>query len=182
MLPRPSTTISLQPWSATPLRSACLTIDPALSLRRSSWPVTSRRPSGSHSVAHPRPGGPCPTTSLLPSRSTAMISWVPQLENHRRPACQRGDSPIARPVSKLCGSDIETSLRHQHFHVRLLEPDYGVGGVTLEQGRASETTVAPPIALKCMPSHHAIRTVSAQIDKKAVLISCISVRAASCCT
>src|SRR5262245_6284130 len=144
MLPRPSTTISLQPWSATALRSACLTIDPSRSLRMSCWPLTSRRPSGSHAVAHPRPGGPCPTTSLLPSRSNATISWVPQLENHRRPACQRGDSPIARPLSKMCGSDIEASLRDQIFHVRLVEPGYSVGGVTLEQGRASETAVTPP--------------------------------------
>src|SRR5215208_7306051 len=116
MLERPSTTISLQPWSATALRSACLTIDPSGSLRVSSWPVTSSRPSGSHSVAHPRPGGPSPTTSLLPSRSTATISWVPQLENHRRPSCQRGDSPIARPLSRICGSGIEDSF--------VREPDY----------------------------------------------------------
>src|SRR5215208_1032070 len=115
MLPRPSTRISLQPCSATPLRSACLTIDPSGSLRVSSWPVTSRRPSASQSVAHPRPGGPCPTTSLLPSRSTATISCVPQLENQRRPSCQRGDSPIARPLSRICGSGTEDSF--------LREPD-----------------------------------------------------------
>src|SRR5215208_6542085 len=43
-------------------------------------------------------------TSLSPSRSTAMISWVPQSENHRRSSCQRGDSPNAMPVIRVCSS------------------------------------------------------------------------------
>src|SRR6476659_5711715 len=36
--------------------------------------------------------------SRLPCASVAMISLVPQLQTHRRPPCQRGDSPKARPV------------------------------------------------------------------------------------
>ena len=50
-----------------------------------------------------REGGPTPRTitSLLPSRSTAMISPAPQSENHSRPSCQRGDSPRAMPVRRV---------------------------------------------------------------------------------
>ena len=48
-------------------------------------------------------------TSLLPSRSTATTSSAAQSESQRRPLCQRGDSPNARPVSRICGS-IDTSL------------------------------------------------------------------------
>src|SRR3712207_4914646 len=44
------------------------------------------------------------TTSLLPSRSTAMSSCVPQSENQRRLSCQRGDSPNAMPVIRVCNS------------------------------------------------------------------------------
>ena len=73
-------------------RSACRTIAPSGSRRSSSSPVTRRRPSGSQSIDQPRPAGPAPTTSLLPSRSTATISPVPQWANQRRSSCQRGDS------------------------------------------------------------------------------------------
>src|SRR5262245_40652995 len=52
----------------------------------------------------PRPGRPCATTSLAPFSSTATISWVPQCANHRRPSCQRADSPITSPVAKVCRS------------------------------------------------------------------------------
>src|SRR5438067_6991780 len=48
-------------------------------------------------------------TSLLPSRSTATISCAPQFENHRRPSCQRGDSPTTRPVISACSSDMDVS-------------------------------------------------------------------------
>src|SRR6478735_6812488 len=62
-------------------------------------PVTSKRPSGSHPMEWPRPDGPLATTWALPSRSTATMSGVPQCGNHKRPSCQRGDSPMARPLS-----------------------------------------------------------------------------------
>src|SRR5829696_8915292 len=101
MFPRPSTTISLKSSTPKPPRSACLTIEPSRSLRISPRPVTRRRPSGGQSIDHPRPGGPSPTTSRRPSRSTATISPVPQCANHRRPSCPRGDSPIARPLSRV---------------------------------------------------------------------------------
>ena len=42
-------------------------------------------------------------TSLLPSRPRRTISCVPQLQNHRWSWCQRGDSPNARPVSRMRG-------------------------------------------------------------------------------
>src|SRR6266567_1370808 len=57
ILPLPSTTTSFQPKLEIPLRSACRTIDPSGSLRSSSLPVTSRRPSGSQSMDQPRPAG-----------------------------------------------------------------------------------------------------------------------------
>jgi len=40
--------------------------------------------------------------SALPR--TAMISCAPQSENQRRSSCQRGDSPIARPVNRVFNS------------------------------------------------------------------------------
>jgi hypothetical protein len=103
MLPRPSTTISFQPCSATVCMSACCTIDPSGSWRSSSGPVTSKRPLGNQSIDQPRPDGPWATTSLFPSRSTAMISVVPQWANQNRPSCQRGDSTKARSLSTTRG-------------------------------------------------------------------------------
>ena len=61
--------------------------------------MSNMRPSGSHSVAQPNPAGARPTTSDVPSRSTAMISPAPQCENQRRSSCQRGDSTKASPSS-----------------------------------------------------------------------------------
>src|SRR6266567_7508981 len=65
MFPLPSTTISFQPKLEIPLRSACRTIDPSGSLRSSSLPVTSRRPSGNQSMDQPRPAGPWPVTRAV---------------------------------------------------------------------------------------------------------------------
>src|SRR5918995_1844044 len=105
MLPRPSTTISLQPRVQTLLMSVCTTNEPSGSRRRSVSPVTRRRPSGSHSVAQPSPGRPGAATSQFPSRSTARTSSAPQCENHNRPSCQRGDSTYARPSTRTRTSD-----------------------------------------------------------------------------
>src|SRR5262249_45961526 len=59
-------------------------------------------------------------TSLLPSRSTATTSCAPQSENHRRPSCQRGDSPKAMPVIRVCSLATEDSFfrpltKHNHL-------------------------------------------------------------------
>src|SRR5215218_2014352 len=40
-------------------------------------------------------------SSLSPSGSTAISSCAPQSANHRRPSCQRGDSPKAMPVIRV---------------------------------------------------------------------------------
>src|SRR5262249_53342550 len=48
-------------------------------------------------------------TSGLPSVSTATTCRSIQLQNHSRPSCQRGDSGIPRPRSRILGSGI-TSL------------------------------------------------------------------------
>src|SRR5215213_1737588 len=61
-------------------------------------------------MEYPAAVGLCATTSLLPSRSTATISCAPQFANHSRPSCQRGDSPITSPVSRMFGSLIECSF------------------------------------------------------------------------
>src|SRR5215211_3287667 len=63
----------------------------------------SRRPSGSQSMQNGNEGTRT-MTSLSPSRSTATTSCVPQSENQRRSSCQRGDSPNAMPVIRICGS------------------------------------------------------------------------------
>ena len=62
------------------------------------WPTGEDDPAATDAMREfsriwkPMPPGPCPTTSDLPSRSTAMISSVPQWANHSRSRCQRGDS------------------------------------------------------------------------------------------
>ena len=98
------------------LRSACRTRAPSGSTRTSSGPVMSRRPSGSQLDAHPSPSGPSPTTSLVPSRSTATICLVPQFENHSRPSCQRGDSGMAKPSSntRVCMRLLRRDYRLDH--------------------------------------------------------------------
>ena len=48
-------------------------------------------------------------TSRCPSRSNARISWAPQFDSHRRPSCQRADSPITRSVARTRGWDMSIS-------------------------------------------------------------------------
>ena len=78
MLPRPSTTISFQPWSLRSLRSAWRTIDPSGSRRESSSPVTRSRPSGSQSMDQPSPGRPWSTTPR--SRRPTCVASPPNRE------------------------------------------------------------------------------------------------------
>jgi hypothetical protein len=106
--------MSLQGWREKPVRSAWVTNDPSDSSRRrrpSNIKSMSRRPSGRKPMPV-RPFGTRATTSLLPSRSTVTTSRAPMSENHRRSSCQRGDSPITRPVSRVRTSAIEDSSRH----------------------------------------------------------------------
>src|SRR5437763_4550324 len=96
--------MSFHPVEASGPRSACVTNEPSGSWRSSSpsGPETTiSRPSGSQSKQNANAVGTWAMTALFPSASTATISCVPQLPNHRRPSCQRGDSPIARPVSRM---------------------------------------------------------------------------------
>jgi hypothetical protein len=108
-LPRASTTSSFTAGgSEAAFRSPWVTSDPSCSRRRSKpsrADTTSKRPSGSQST-HNGNDDPSSTTSLLPSRSTAITSWVPQSENHNRPSCQRGCSPNTSPPSNVRSSDI----------------------------------------------------------------------------
>src|SRR5918993_1113085 len=94
------------------LLSLLLENSPSYSLHRRSpsCPETSKRPSGSQSMENPMFVGARVTTSLLPSRSTATICWAPQWENHNRPSRQRGDSPITRPLIRVCTSGTEESF------------------------------------------------------------------------
>src|SRR5918999_756559 len=98
--------MAFQGCSERLLRSAWVASDPSGSRRsrsRSRAETMSRRPSGSQSTQNGNEGTRT-TTSLLPSRSTAMISCAPQSANQSRPSCQRGDSPNAMPVMSICGS------------------------------------------------------------------------------
>src|SRR5262245_22173761 len=115
-LPRLSTLTSFQCSSPkAPDRSACVANVPSASCRsRACWrpETSSSRPSGSQSMqAGPNPwSGPDTTVSELPVGVTAMISWRAQSENHRRPSCQRGDSPNTMPVMMVRGSDMMAPL------------------------------------------------------------------------
>src|SRR5712691_1223479 len=105
-------TISFQgcPFSESLLKSAWVTSEPPDSMRSRSPlrdETRSNCPSGSQSKHIGNDGKLTLTmTSLLPSRLTAIISCAPQSANHRRSWCQRGDSPNARPVNRVCISDI----------------------------------------------------------------------------
>ena len=74
-------------------------------------------PVGSQSIENGMVVGTVAITSALPSRS-ARICRVPQLDSHSRPSCQRADSPIFNPVSRI--SDIRAllgvdgNLHHRH--------------------------------------------------------------------
>src|SRR6266567_5203450 len=98
------------PLLARPLKSAWVTSSPPDSLRSSSpWreETSSNGPVGNQSKHRGNEGKLTLTmTSLLPSRVTARISCAPQSATHRRLSCQRGDSPKARPVNKVCSSGI----------------------------------------------------------------------------
>src|SRR5215213_5122426 len=129
MLPRPSTTISFQGCRERRLKSAWVTTEPSGSRRRRrpSPPETmSRRPSGIQSMQN-GDEDTLAMTSLSPARSTARSSCAPQSENQRRSSCQRGDSPKAMPVIKVCGAGIEDPFlrilvgeepgQHRHEHL-----------------------------------------------------------------
>src|SRR5229473_2035881 len=88
---------------------------------RSRAETTSRRPLGRKSIHIGNDGNWTWTmTSLLPSRSTAMTSWAPQSENHRRSSCHRGDSPNAMPVIRVCSSGVFFIVFFLFFHPLLL--------------------------------------------------------------
>src|SRR5438876_126192 len=132
-------TISFQgcPFSESLLKSACVTSEPPDSIRSRSPlrdETISNCPSGSQSKHIGKDGKLTLTmTSLLPSRLTAIISCAPQSANHRRPSCQRGDSPNARPVNRVCISDISRLLLFKRrnacsrISIRLSEEVYQMG-------------------------------------------------------
>src|SRR3954451_9796038 len=98
-LPRPSTTMSLQPRSETAPRSAYGVRVPSVSTVSSapSWLDTSTgRPSGRKSK-HSGSERCSTTTSVVPCSSTATICPPVQSLNHSRPSCHRGDSTSPNP-------------------------------------------------------------------------------------
>src|SRR5258707_15798697 len=109
-------TISFQgcPFPERLLKSVWVTSEPPDSMRSRSPlrdETISNCPSGSQSKHIGNDGKLTLTiTSLLPSRLTAIISCAPQSANHRRPSYQRGDSPNARPVNRVCISDMSRLL------------------------------------------------------------------------
>ena len=69
---------------------------------RSLAEAISSRPSGSQSMLNGSSrNGIRSITSLPPAGSTATISCATQFESHRRPSCQRGDSPNVSPVASV---------------------------------------------------------------------------------
>ena len=114
-------------------RSACRTRDPSGSTRSSSPLVTSMRPSRNQLTAQPLPPPPAPMTSRFPWTSTATISFVPQFENHRRPSCHRGDSPMPKPssrtlVSETCPFDMAFSFLSPQVRIVARPDDAAVPG------------------------------------------------------
>src|ERR671911_1275746 len=118
--------MSFQGCSERLLKSVWVTSDPSDSRRsksRSRAETISRRPSGTKSMQNGNDGMRT-MTSLLPSRSTAMISCAPQSENQRRSSCQRGDSPKSMPVIRVCSSatylllSSGTCVKQDDTHVR----------------------------------------------------------------
>src|SRR5215471_1536452 len=86
-------------------RSACWTSDPSGSRRSSRFraeSTTSSRPSGRKSM-HIGNDSTVATTSWPPPGSSAITLFAPQSENHRRPSCQRGDSPKTTPSIRTSG-------------------------------------------------------------------------------
>src|SRR4051794_15385842 len=72
--------------------------------------TTSIRPSGSQSKQNGSSATRA-TTSLRPSGSMTRISPTPQSETQRRASCQRGDSPIRRPVLIVCITGVDRRRR-----------------------------------------------------------------------
>ena len=86
------------------MRSAYVPSEPSGSMRRMRRPATrSRRPSGRKSMLNGSDGSRT-TTSLLPSRSTAITSCASQSANHNRPSCHRGDSGNTKSCISTFGS------------------------------------------------------------------------------
>src|SRR5262249_37846691 len=75
--------------------------------------TTSMRPSGSQSTQHGKAGA-ARTTSLSPSRLTAMISGGPQSENQSRRSCQRGCSPNWTFVISISSSVTATAPQEEN--------------------------------------------------------------------
>src|SRR5438045_9497670 len=96
--------MSLHGYLARPGRSAWVARDPSGS-RRSRRPARAETMSMLPSGSQPVPigmAGTAATTSRRPAASTATTSPAPMSDSQSRPSCQRGDSPIARPVVSVC--------------------------------------------------------------------------------
>src|SRR5215813_10873490 len=87
------------------------------------------------------------TTSRLPSRSVAIISWAPQSENQRRSWRQRGDSPIARPVSNVLISGMEECVVDTYQNLQ-----FSISYLFAHNGGVSSSEVMPaPLLIKRHP-------------------------------
>src|SRR5262245_35897604 len=71
--------------------------------------------------------------------SRAISSWATQSENHRRPSCQRGDSPRPIPLIRTRGSGVGSFDDMTRHSFRPLYRGPGVGGVgycrTVDSGK-----------------------------------------------
>src|SRR3954454_2383435 len=148
-LPRPSTTISLRAAAGRGPRSARVASDPAASWRsrsESGPAVTSKRSSASQSIENGSLVGTRAITSGRPSPPTARTSCAPQSHSHRRPSCQRGDSPNASPSTRTSGLGIPQRARRREVLAGLqpcLQPreDHRPAAVELVVGALAQLVV-----------------------------------------
>src|SRR5262249_42662492 len=105
------------------------------------------RSSGSQSTQHGKAGA-SRTTSLSPSRSTAMISGGPQSENQSRPSCQRGCSPNWTFVISTSTSVTATPPRAENPALSLRyrsrpNPNYHSDSIALGQRKGRDAGYGP---------------------------------------
>src|ERR1700683_110497 len=128
---------------AMSVRAASVTTDPSGSWRSTSASrpeTTANAPGGSQAMEKGNAVGTIAATALVPSSPTVTTSWVHQLHSQSLPSCQRGDSPIARPVSNTRGAGTTASLawaelcQPHAIAIRVGEHDFAAGGQLVDRG------------------------------------------------
>src|SRR4029077_12169553 len=137
--PRPSTTMSLQPYDESGVRSAYGVREPSpsrVSSARSALETSTSRPSGRKSK-HIGSDSCSTTTSVVPASSTATICPPVQSLNHSRPSCHRGDSTRPKPEVRI---STPGSLGREASHGHRRRGRHGICGrmAPMQFGRSYE--------------------------------------------